>query len=132
MIFGDETLIDLEESLNHAQLAYAIEVHMLEGAETKNIQKYIQETLGTKKEAQLCIFHVGTNDLSSKRSESQYNTDLMLLFGACRSSFPNARLCCSSVLPRHDEFVSKVAKFNQEADAICEVCAVEFLNNTKG
>ena len=46
LIFGDETLRDLDESLNHSQLAYAIEVHMLEGAETKNIQKYIQETLG--------------------------------------------------------------------------------------
>ena len=36
-----------------------------------------------------------------------------------------------SVLPRHDEFGSKVSKFNQEADKICEVTAVEFLNNTK-
>ena len=35
------------------------------------------------------------------------------------------------VLPRHDEFGSKVSKFNQEADKICEVTAVEFLNNTK-
>ena len=35
------------------------------------------------------------------------------------------------MLPRHDEFGSKVSKFNQEADKICEVTAVEFLNNTK-
>ena len=130
LIFGDETLRDLETHLN--QIEYSIEIHMLEGAETKNIQKYIQESVGTKKEAQLCIFHVGTNDISGKRSESQYNTDLMLLLGACRQSFPNAKICCSSVLPRHDEFVSKVAKFNHEADTICEVCRAEFLNNTKG
>ena len=55
----------------------------------------------------------------------------MLLFGACRASFPNAKLCCSSILPRHDEYSSKVSKFNAQADKQCENCAVEFLNNTK-
>ena len=70
---------------------------MLEGAETKNMKAYIQESVGIRKDAELCIFHVGSNDISSKRTESQYNTDLMILFGACRTSFPNARLCCSSV-----------------------------------
>ena len=64
-------------------------------------------------------------------NKSQYNTDLMLLFGASRASFPNAKLCCSSILPRHDEFASKVSKFNSQADKQCENCAVEFLNNTK-
>ena len=130
LIFGDELISDLQYALNEP-FKYDIEIHMLEGAQTKNIQKYITESIGTRKDAECCIFHVGTNDLASKRSESQFNTALMLLFGASRASFPNAKLCYSSILPRHDEFQSKVSKFNVQADKQCENCAVEFLNNTK-
>ena len=81
---------------------------MLEGAETKNMKAYIQESVGIRKDAELCIFHVGSNDISSKRTESQYNTDLMILFGACRTSFPNARLCCSSVRVSTSFFISQM------------------------
>lgn len=129
LIFGDELIADMDKVLTE-QFKYAIEIHMIDGAQTKNIQKYISESIGTRKDAEVCIFHVGTNDIAGMRSESQFNTDLMLLFGACRASFPNAKLCCSSILPRHDEFASKVSKFNAQADKQCENCAVEFLNNT--
>ena len=87
---------DVSQSETELQVENLHKIHMLEGAETKNMKAYIQESVGIRKDAELCIFHVGSNDISSKRTESQYNTDLMILFGACRTSFPNARLCCSS------------------------------------
>lgn len=129
LIFGDQLIDGLDKVLDD-KYKFSIEIHMLDGALTRNIQKYMTE-MGTRKDAEVVIFHVGTNDVSSKRSESQFNTDLMLLFGAARSSFPNAKLCASSILPRQDEFASKVAKFNAEAEKQCEVCAVDLLSNTK-
>lgn len=128
LIFGDQILSDLNRIIE--PLKYNCEIHMLDGALTKNIKKYVTE-MGTRKDAEVVIFHVGTNDVSAKTTESQFNTDLMLLFGAARTAFPNAKLCASSVLQRHDEFASKVVKFNSEALKQCEVCYVEFLDNNK-
>ena len=68
LIFGDELISDLDQVLTD-EFKYAIEVHMLDGAQTKNIQKYISESIGTRKDAQVCIFHVGTNDISARRTE---------------------------------------------------------------
>jgi hypothetical protein len=128
LVFGDQILSDLNRIIE--PLKYNCEIHMLDGALTKNIKKYVTE-MGTRKDAEVVIFHVGTNDVSAKTTESQFNTDLMLLFGAARTAFPNAKLCASSVLQRHDEFASKVGKFNSEALKQCEVCYVEFLDNNK-
>jgi hypothetical protein len=61
LVFGDELISDLDHVLD--QIKYSIEIHMLEGSQTKNIQKYITEHIGTRKDAEIVIFHVGTNDL---------------------------------------------------------------------
>jgi len=68
LIFGDE-LIDNMDTVLTEEFKYAIEIHMLDGAQTKNIQKYITESIGTRKDAEVCIFHVGTNDIANKRTE---------------------------------------------------------------